>query len=109
VKAEEVLRSLNLDLSSGLKAAEVETRLRQYGYNEVPEKKANPVARFAKKFWGLTPWMLEIIIVLSWILQRYSDLYIVTGLLVFNSILGFAEEQMESRRLPERVSCRKGN
>ena len=96
MKAEEVLRSLDSDLNSGLKAAEVETRLRQYGYNEVPEKKANPVARFANKFWGLTAWMLEIIIVLSWILQRYSDLYIVAGLLVFNSILGFAEEQRAS-------------
>jgi H+-transporting ATPase len=96
MKAEEVLRLLNSDLSSGLKAAEVETRLEQYGYNEVPEKKANPLARFAKKFWGLTAWMLEVIIILSWILQRYSDLYIVTGLLVFNSILGFAEEQRAS-------------
>jgi H+-transporting ATPase len=96
MKAEEVLRSLNSDLVNGLEAAEVETRLEQYGYNEVPEKKSNPLVRFVKKFWGLTAWMLEVIIILSWILQRYSDLYIVTGLLVFNSILGFVEEQRAS-------------
>jgi H+-transporting ATPase len=95
-KTEEVLRSLHTDLNVGLKGLEVEARLKQYGYNEVPEKKATPLARFAKKFWGLTAWMLEIIIILSWILQRYADVYIVTGLLVFNSILGFLEEQRAS-------------
>ena len=96
MKADEAVRSLQSDLNRGLKSAEVQNRLRQCGYNEVPEKKVNPVLRFAKKFWGLTAWMLEIIIILSWILQRYSDLYIVTGLLVFNSILGFTEEQKAS-------------
>jgi H+-transporting ATPase len=96
MKAEEVLRSLGSDLSNGLKSVEAETRLKRYGYNEIPEKKANPLARFAKKFWGLTAWMLEAIIVISWALHRYPDLYIVTGLLVFNSILGFAEEQRAS-------------
>ncbi len=40
--------------------------------------------------------MLEVIIILSWILQRYADLYIVLGLLIFNSILGFVEEQRAS-------------
>ncbi len=80
----------------GLKQLKLKRDWSSSGYNEVPEKKANPLVRFAKKFWGLTAWMLEVIIVLSWILQRYPDLYIVTGLLVFNSILGFAEEQRAS-------------
>jgi H+-transporting ATPase len=97
MKTEEVLKSLNSDLSHGLRTADVESRLRRYGYNEVLEKKPRPLTRFAKKFWGLTAWMLEIIIILSWYLNRYPDLYIVTGLLVFNSILGFAEEQRASR------------
>jgi H+-transporting ATPase len=97
MKTEEVLTSLNSNLTYGLGAVEVESRLRHYGYNEVPEKKARPLMRFARKFWGPTPWMLEIIIILSWILQRYSDLYIVMGLLVVNSIIDFAEEQNASR------------
>jgi H+-transporting ATPase len=96
MKVEDVMRSLGSDMNNGLKTAEVETRLRQYGYNEVPEKKANPLARFAKKFWGLTAWMLEAIIVLSAYLQNYPELYIVIGLLFFNSILGFAEEHRAS-------------
>jgi H+-transporting ATPase len=93
---EEVVKSLGSDLNAGLKSSEVENRLKQYGHNEVLEKETSPIVRFATKFWGLTAWMLEIIIVLSWFLQRYADLYIVTGLLVFNSILGFFEEQKAS-------------
>ena len=89
--------SLNSDFKMGLKSAEVEDRLRQYGFNEIPEKKPKPLVTFAKKFWGLTAWMLEAIIVLSLFLQRYADFYIVTGLLVFNSVLGFLEEQRASR------------
>jgi len=96
MKVDEALSSLRSDLNNGLKTVDAEARLKQYGYNEVPEKKANPLVRFAKKFWGLTAWMLEVIIILSWILHRYPDLYIVTGLLVFNSILGFVEEQRAS-------------
>jgi H+-transporting ATPase len=96
MKAEEVVKTLQSDLNRGLSSNEVEIRLKQYGYNEVIEKKVNPAVRFAKKFWGLTAWMLEFIIILSLILQRYADLYIVTGLLFFNSVLGFVEEQKAS-------------
>ena len=96
MKAEEVVKILRSDLNVGLKLIEVENRLKQYGYNEVLEKKINPAVRFVKKFWGLTAWMLEIIIILSWILQKYADLYIVTALLFLNSFSGFAEEQKAS-------------
>jgi H+-transporting ATPase len=93
---DEVLRLLKSNLENGLKTDEAAERLKSYGHNEVPQKKANPYLRFAKKFWGLTAWMLEAIIILSWVLQRYADLYIVTGLLVFNAVLAFTEEQKAS-------------
>jgi len=95
-KAQEAVKLLRTNLDVGLTEAEVTIRLKQYGYNEVPEKKTNPLVRFVKKFWGLTAWMLELIIILSWILHKYSDLYIVTALLVINSILSFAQEEKAS-------------
>lgn len=109
--AENTIKSLHSNPSLGLASGEVAIRLRQYGHNEIPEEKANPLRMFAGKFWGLTAWMLEIIIVLSLFLHRYSDLYIVTGLLVFNSILGFEEEQrasgaVESLKLKLQVNAR---
>jgi len=96
MQVEEAIKLLKSDLNIGLKGAEVESRLKQYGYNEVLVKKTNPVVRFAKKFWGITAWMLEIIIILSWILGKYPDLYTVTALLFLNSVIGFAQEQKAS-------------
>jgi H+-transporting ATPase len=96
MKTEEVLKILKSDFSSGLKGDEAKNTLKQHGYNEVPEKKTNSLLRFVEKFWGPTAWMLEVIIILSWILQRYFDVYIVAGLLSFNSISGFWEEQKAS-------------
>jgi H+-transporting ATPase len=96
-KAEEVVEALQSNPERGLGSSEVEARLEHYGYNEVPEKKTSLKVMFAKKFWGLTAWMLEAIVVLSWFLHRYPDMYIVTGLLVFNAIIGFEEEQRASK------------
>jgi H+-transporting ATPase len=55
--------------------------------------------------------MLEIIIILSWFLQRYADVYVVAGLLVLNAVLSFVEEQrassvVESLKEKLRVSAR---
>jgi H+-transporting ATPase len=88
---------LNTNLATGLTQAEANTRLEQYGYNEVADKKTYPVLKFLSKFWGLTPCMLEFIIVLSWFLHKRPDAYIVSGLLFFNSIIGFAEEENAAR------------
>ena len=96
MKADDVLALLGTDLSAGLKKTEVENRLGRFGPNEVPEKKIHPVLRFLKRFWGLTAWMLELIIVLSWILHKYPDVFIVGGLLIMNSVIGFWEEQKAS-------------
>jgi magnesium-transporting ATPase (P-type) len=73
--------------ASGLSQAEVDSRIKQFGYNEITEKKAYPVLNFLSKFWGATAWMLEFIIVLSWFLHNRSDAYVVGGLLVFNAFI----------------------
>ncbi|MBO3797944.1 MAG: plasma-membrane proton-efflux P-type ATPase [Candidatus Brockarchaeota archaeon] len=94
---EETVNLLKTDLGLGLSQSEVDRRLKQYGYNEVPEKKVHPIVLFVRKFWGLTAWMLEAIIVLALVLGKYIDLYTVTALLVLNSILGFIQEQRASK------------
>ena len=73
----------------GLDSSEASRRLSQLGYNDVPVKKASTVLLVAQKFWGITPWMLEITIVFTFLLGRYPDTYIVSGLLVFNAALSF--------------------
>jgi H+-transporting ATPase len=94
--AADAIASLQTNAETGLPAGEIQNRTKRYGYNEVPERKENLLLRFAKKFWGLTAWMLELIIAISWLLHRFVDLAIVAGLLVLNAIISFFEEQRAS-------------
>ena len=86
-------KQFTTDLENGLTLEEVQKRISQYGYNEVPERRVSPVTRFAKKFWGITPWMLAVTIMLTWLIGKYLETYIVIGLLFFNAILGFVQEE----------------
>jgi len=84
------------DLRSGLTAEEAAARAGRFGPNEVPEKKPHPLLVFAKKFWGLTAWMLEFIIILSLALRKYPDASVVALLLVMNAVVSFLEERKAS-------------
>ncbi|HMB78662.1 MAG TPA: plasma-membrane proton-efflux P-type ATPase, partial [Vicinamibacterales bacterium] len=88
----DTLAQLKVNPETGLTQAEVDARRKEHGYNEVAEKKAHPVRKFLQKFWGISAWMLELIMVLSAVLGKYSDLAVVGALLVINAVLSFAQE-----------------
>lgn len=94
---EEVLRELQVDPAQGLSTEEAQRRLELYGFNEIPKPKVNPILTFLKKFWGLTPWMLEAVVLLSLILHKYLNAGIVGGLLIFNALMSFWQEQKASK------------
>lgn len=66
--AEEVARSLSVDLGKGLKEDEARRRLSQFGPNEFQEEKRNPAKDFVEKFWNPIAWILETAAVLSYFL-----------------------------------------
>src|ERR1035437_7781258 len=105
------LAALQVNPETGLTRAEVDLRRQAHGYNEVAEQKGHPVRTFLGKFWGVSAWMLELIIVLSAILRKYSDLIVVGALLVVNAVLNFAQERraagvVETLRRRLQVSAR---
>jgi H+-transporting ATPase len=84
--------ALKVNPDTDLAAAEVVVRRKENGYNEVAETQGHPVLKFLKKFWGISAWMLELIMVLSAVLGKYSDLVVVAALLVINTVLSFMQE-----------------
>jgi plasma-membrane proton-efflux P-type ATPase len=89
----DTLASLKVNPETGLAHSEVDIRRKQHGYNEVAETKGHPALKFLKKFWGISAWMLELIMVLSAVLGKYSDLVVVGALLVINAVLSFMQER----------------
>ncbi|MCD6707326.1 MAG: plasma-membrane proton-efflux P-type ATPase [Thiobacillus sp.] len=107
----DTLAAFDVSPETGLTHAEVDTRRQAHGYNEVAEQKGHPVLMFLGKFWGVSAWMLELIMVLSAILGKYSDLIVVSALLVVNAVLGFMQERraagvVETLRRRLQVSAR---
>jgi H+-transporting ATPase len=107
----DTLAALHVDPETGLARAEVDALRKEHGYNEVAEKKGHPVFKFLWKFWGISAWMLELIMVLSAVLGNYSDLAVVGALLVVNAVLGFMQEHraagvVEALRRRLQVSAR---
>lgn len=76
----------------GLSSSEAQKRLQQFGPNEIPEKKVNPLIKFLSYFWGPIPWMIEAAVVMSAIIQRWEDFSIIFGLLMLNAVVGFWRE-----------------
>lgn len=89
----QTLAALQVNPDTGLTHAGVDTQRKEHGYNEVAEKTGHPALTFLRKFWGISAWMLELIMILSVVLGHYTDLAVVGVLLVVNAVLSFTQEQ----------------
>ena len=107
----DALAALQVNADTGLTQGEVDLRRKEHGYNEVALVKGRPVLDFLRKFWGISAWMLELIIVISAVLRKYSDIVVVSALLVINAVLSFMQERraagvVEALRRRLQVSAR---
>ncbi len=81
-----------LHVNAGLTQQEAQNQLAKFGYNELPEKKRNPLLDLLIHFWGPIPWMIEAAAVLSAVVGHWADFVIITVLLLANAGVGFWEE-----------------
>ncbi len=100
-KEPSITETLKLQQSStnGLTEEEVQRRLQIFGFNEVAERRKNPVLAFLSRYWGPMPWLLELAIVLSVVLKHYLEAGIIFALLTINTIIGQIQSRGSKRAL----------
>jgi H+-transporting ATPase len=88
---EEVFEKLSSS-QRGLSSADVKERLQKYGYNEIQERKVNPVKKFLRYFWSPIPWMIEAAAIISAVISHWEDFWIIIALLLLNAVVAFWQE-----------------
>ena len=83
----------------GLSNSEAQKRLQQFGANEIQEKKVNPIRKFLSYFYGPIPFMIEAAIIMSAVIQHWSDFAIILMLLMINAVVGFWQEHKEDNAI----------
>ena len=78
---------------AGLTSEEARVRLAQHGPNAVAEEREHPLRTLLAKFWAPVPWMLEVAVVLELAMGEWVEALLFAALLVFNGVLGFAQER----------------
>jgi len=77
----------------GLSSEAVLDRAAKYGLNEITEIKTNAFLDFVKRYWGPMPWLLELAVVLTVVLQHYVESIIIFVLLTVNAVIGYLQSR----------------
>ncbi|KAG9299910.1 hypothetical protein G9A89_009637 [Geosiphon pyriformis] len=83
---------LHTDPSKGLTTEEAQTRLEQFGRNELAEVKTNPILKFLSYFTGAIAYLIELACIFAAIVKDWLDFGIILALLIVNAFIGFIEE-----------------
>ncbi len=92
-KVDELIQRLGSNKEKGLSCEEVQKRLTDYGPNEIPEKKNNPLLKLLKTFWGPIPVMIEAAAILSAITEAWNDFFVILFLLLLNGMIEFIQSR----------------
>ena len=95
---EQACSQVGSDLT-GLSQSEAESRLQKYGYNEISEDRRSPLIDLLSRYWGPMPWLLELTIILSLLLNHLIDAIVVFVLLTINVVVGFINSDHSQKAL----------
>ena len=84
---------------TGLNDADAQTKRKQYGYNEIPEKHVSPVMGTLKRMWGPIPWLLEAAMLFELFLGKVPQAVVVFLLLVFSAVIGEIQEKRAKKAI----------
>jgi H+-transporting ATPase len=83
----------------GLTSEEAKERLTKYGPNGLELKAESKWHRLLTYFWGPLPFMIEAAALISLLLRDWPDFFVVTGLLLYNALVGFWQDNKAASAL----------
>lgn len=85
----------------GLTFADAKQRLEQYGPNAIEDKTESKWERLLAYFWGPLPFLIEAAAIISALRRDWPDFFVVTGLLFYNAVVGFWQDNKAANALAE--------
>lgn len=89
----------NEETRGGLSEDQARARLRQYGFNEIPEEPVSLLRGILKRLWGPIPWMLEIALGFEVFLGKVNEPVMIALWLLFSAVVGGVQERRAQRVL----------
>src|SRR5262245_65929025 len=84
---------------AGLSSAEAAQRLAQYGANTIADRTESKWHKLAAYFWGPLPFLIEAAAIISALRRDWADFAVVTGLLIYNAVVGFWQDNKAANAL----------
>src|SRR6185503_2619871 len=84
---------------AGLSSAEAAQRLAQYGPNTIADRTESKWHKLAAYFWGPLPFLIEAAAIISALRRDWADFAVVTGLLMYNAVVGFWQDNKAANAL----------
>ncbi|MBI1980529.1 MAG: plasma-membrane proton-efflux P-type ATPase [Methylocystis sp.] len=83
----------------GLTTAEAARRLVEYGRNAIEDRTESKWRRLLNYFWGPLPFLIEAAAAISAVRRDWPDFGVVVGLLVYNAVVGFWQDNKAANAL----------
>ncbi len=97
---EETAKLLGADIKNGLSTPEAEKRRKEFGPNQLKEKKpVSPVQIFLAQFRNFIIWVLIAAALVSGFLKEWVDALAIIAIVIINAILGFIQEYRAEKSL----------
>jgi H+-transporting ATPase len=84
---------------TGLSSNEAAHRLVQYGPNTIADRTESKWHKLVPYFWGPLPFLIEAAAIISALRRDWADFAVVTGLLIYNAVVGFWQDNKAANAL----------
>ncbi len=83
----------------GLRDAELAVLRARYGYNELSEFHENLLMSYLRNFWGPLPWLMELMVVVTFFSGNRTEALIIIALLLINSGINILQHRSADKAL----------